>query len=815
MAYKFQLYQEKQYTELPANAVGQTETDKYTEPANSDSDTLYVSKAGSDSTGDGTFANPYETLSKAFSEATATLHQVCIIDDNIYNLNSPLDMQECDSLFSKQGVQPWLQIGDTILDTGFISDLPEISGYTRTKMAVYNGELYAVLSDGTYTERVDKYDDVSATWTNVLTLANVNIVSIFANDTGIFFGTDNGKIYKAATEKSSTAAHTVRAICEFSSYLWAFVTDNSTGEHTVLRSADGETWTAQTDNVDSVLVSGQKVQSAVEFTADNDVTCMVIASEKQITYTNSDANGFASVVKTFLTNSTVQKLYVWNEELYILLDTGLWKTVDLSYFEYITDGSFSDITADVLINETICGKLYLSTTGNSVYRSIDGRNFSLFANGVNPYLCSYNGLIYSGEKVINSYFIKADKETEIHNIKFYSSIIDIGVFSPTVDYSAEITFQNCTFEGLQLLCNYGKNSLKVYNCDVRACFNGFMFSVALENSETLFAAIPNSVFLVENSFSIDVENITVYDFGFFIFSNDIATASNFIGSIFYFCHNEFYNAWFTVTLINCMISRVDDPEGKIIFAGSIEGNPLFKNKKNDYSPKSKKGGYTLPQENPVIENEIGAYILEFAEKNVTTPTEHELIAIPDISYDRKRVNFFGKDTISGDYITTFTRLRREINFSWKQIHDLTGDIQKLAELFGNDELCYLFVDLGVSGVGTVSTEQPVLSVLKQYRNSVLKVLYCPDLFLQSGQLLGFRLEDTDGNETTILWNTENKIYFSQYSDISEGRSSFMVRKMLGRFDSDSFSTETMFSREFDSEKEYENGLTLRFIQTDV
>jgi len=423
MAYKFKLYQEKQYTPIEENAVGQTDSTLYEEPANSDSDTLYVSKSGNDSTGDGTKALPYLTLAKAFSEADATFHQVCILDDQIYSLDAPLDMGLCDTFFSAQGVQPWLQYNASTPLNGYIADVEEIAGYTRGKMAVYNGELYAILSDGTYTERVDKFD--GTTLTNVLTLANVNIVSIFATDSvgiaGIYFGTDTGKIYQGATEKSSTASQTVRAICEFGGYLFAFLTDNATGAHTVLRSADGATWSSQTNNLDTVLLAAQLVQSAVSFTGDDDVIRMAIASETQITYTESDVNAFDTVKKTFLTNSTIKKLYVWDNALYILLDTGLYKTVDLTYFQNVQNGAYSDISADIINGDIGIGKLYLADTSDSIYRSVDGREFSLFASSVGTSLCSFQGLIYSGEKVINSYFLLADKETTISNGRRYGN----------------------------------------------------------------------------------------------------------------------------------------------------------------------------------------------------------------------------------------------------------------------------------------------------------------------------------------------------------------------------------------------------------
>lgn len=144
----------------------------------SDANTVYVSKTGSDSTGDGTSANPYLTIKKAFTAVTAGKQHIIILDSGTYIEESQAIPANCIGIYAALGQMPVIQpelvtdtsnyLIDTIKASTALSTTAGDDNRIVRSAALSNGNVvvvYETSTDAGYFIIIDKAGNVIKTET--------------------------------------------------------------------------------------------------------------------------------------------------------------------------------------------------------------------------------------------------------------------------------------------------------------------------------------------------------------------------------------------------------------------------------------------------------------------------------------------------------------------------------------------------------------------------------------------------------------------------------------------------------------------------
>ncbi|PKL17869.1 MAG: hypothetical protein CVV49_08815 [Spirochaetae bacterium HGW-Spirochaetae-5] len=217
------------------NAVGATDstTLRTLDFTPSDTNTIYVSKTGDDSTGTGTAADPVLTIKKAESLITAVKCNIVILDDGIYEEESLAFDTNCRNISAALGKKPTIKpllvpstsnyfietikgatvvsVNDGRINTRHSKSIPLANGnhvivYNQKDDTTWYGDIFFVI--------VDKNGNIVKSETQVMTSSSIRYWDICALESGNFVimydwtGTDSKKFKVYSGEGSLVYEHT-------------------------------------------------------------------------------------------------------------------------------------------------------------------------------------------------------------------------------------------------------------------------------------------------------------------------------------------------------------------------------------------------------------------------------------------------------------------------------------------------------------------------------------------------------------------------------------------------------------------------------
>ena len=225
-----------------------TSTDRTLDFTPSDTNSVYVSKSGSDTTGNGTAANPYLTIKQANTAVTATKCNIVIADSGIY-VEDSIDIDtDCVRIVSAVGFTPIIEPSsnlqgavpedyfcDTAIATFLLEDVPSSQECTsggahlsngNTVIVYYNNtNVYAKILTKDGNEVINDIEiwtgDASALAIKVCALANGHFVITTLN-TGasptIYVYTNAGVLHYTALLSTMYASYFSYDVCALAGY---------------------------------------------------------------------------------------------------------------------------------------------------------------------------------------------------------------------------------------------------------------------------------------------------------------------------------------------------------------------------------------------------------------------------------------------------------------------------------------------------------------------------------------------------------------------------------------------------------------------
>jgi parallel beta-helix repeat protein len=554
-----EIIQNTRKEKLQLNDIGQTNHESRNDLPNSDLTTRYISKSGSDSN-DGSTASPVLTISQANTLCNSSGYTKIFFTSDGY-WDEQLELSTGITTISTVGdISPAIRNVDATIPDAQLEDLSDIN---RHIFQEYNNAFYVACESGGDVDLIYNY---SSGWAERKDLNGENILCVGASTTtaitGCYFGTDNGKIIKFTDiETESTVYNSsgtaIRGIAEHNNYIYA-VSSGTVQE--VLRSSDGSTFSAVSDNFDDLALGTQTIRAVASF--NNRLT---VAFDYSV-LTSNDGQTF-TVRKTFDWGSfTAKRLFNHDGYLYVVGSAGgVWRSKDdLESWTQVFDGTVE--YSGIAENE----HLYIITTSGDLYRSTDGVNFTLVKSGLDAYLGVYEDFLYMGDQKWNDYFLKLQSDVEINNISFITRIGGNAIYAdsnnPTIKYSS--------FQDFQLYPIKDAANLTIENLKINDCENGVEVTGTLSAKNNVIYNIEEKA-INHSGTSAMIENNTIYnvDYGFYLSGS--LTTSNIKNNIFYHCRSGLYSVG-TVTMQFCVYARCS--LGDFVSTQNCTiGNPLFVN----------------------------------------------------------------------------------------------------------------------------------------------------------------------------------------------------------------------------------------------